>query len=205
MLPNVMDLVSHSFRAYIGKWYLGNRHFKMNVLSSTAIEDKSSIMKSSNQICIIKSIIEYKFMISDKIEKEVEWLPKILKDKSCWPKRMLAISIYWGNQINEKKKSYEKHLIMFQYKKFNHIVVPFVHIAYRINCGFCLCNNVCFKMWFIMDLEKLILSSFCFSTKYETTLIFIGSVKVGLVCEGPDGPSEILHQVQFFELRSNKS
>lgn len=162
-------------------------------------------MKSSNQICIIKSIIEYKFMISDKIEKEVEWLPKILKDKSCWPKRMLAISIYWGNQINEKKKSYEKHLIMFQYKKFNHIFVPFVHIAYRINCGFCLCNNVCFKMWFIMDLEKLILSSFCFSTKYETTLIFIGSVKVGLVCEGPDGPSEILHQVQFFELRSNKS
>ena len=105
----------------------------------------------------------------------------------------------------KKKKSYEKHLIMFQYKKFNHIFVPFVHIAYRINCGFCLCNNVCFKMWFIMDLEKLILSSFCFSTKYETTLIFIGSVKVGLVCEGPDGPSEILHQVQFFELRSNKS
>ena len=54
--------------------------------------------KSSKQICIVRSTMESKFIASDKIGEEAEWLQQFLEDIPLWQKPVPAICIRCDNQ-----------------------------------------------------------------------------------------------------------
>ena len=54
--------------------------------------------KSSKQMCIARSTMEFEFITLDKVGEEVEWLRQFLEDIPIWLKPVPAICIHCDSQ-----------------------------------------------------------------------------------------------------------
>ena len=55
--------------------------------------------KSSKQMCIARSTMEYEFIALDKAGEEAEWLHQFLEDIPIWTKPMPTICIHCDSQL----------------------------------------------------------------------------------------------------------